>query len=90
MSTVVPKIGMLVEFTKSDHVNVPLGMTGVIDVVNAEENAFWVLVDNGGFFGWTSFDSWKWSGNMLPRTEETRGWYERLEELAQQKAQQGS
>ena len=86
MSTVEPKIGMLVEFTRNDHPHVPLGMTGVIDVVNDEENAFWVLVDNGGFFGWTSFDAWKWSGNMLPRTEETQGWYEMREELIQQKA----
>jgi hypothetical protein len=85
MSIVVPKIGMLVEFTRSDNPNVPLGMTGVIDVIsNDDATNFWVLVDNGGFFGWTSFASWKWSGNMLPRTEETRGWYELREELAQQ------
>ena len=74
---------MLVEFTRGDNPNVPLGMTGVIDVVNDEANAFWVFVDNGGFFGWTSFESWKWSGNMLPRTEETQGWYEMREELMQ-------
>ena len=80
MSAIEPKIGMLVEFTRNDHPHVPLGMTGVIDVVNDEENAFWVLVDNGGFMGWTSFDAWKWSGNMLPRTEETQGWYEMREE----------
>jgi hypothetical protein len=86
VSTDVAKIGMLVEFTRNDHPHVPLGMTGVIDVVNDEANVFWVLVDNGGFYGWTSFDSWKWSGGMLARTEETRGWYEMREELAQQKA----
>ena len=56
---ITPKIGMRVEFTRTDHKSVPPGRCGVIDVVDGNGIDFWVATDCGGFYGWTSFASWK-------------------------------
>lgn len=82
--SVEPKVGMLVACTRQDHPDVPYGMTGVIDLVDRKTSAFWVLLDSGGFLGWTSFASWEWSGKMLPRTDETEGWYAMREDVEKQ------
>lgn len=56
-----PRIGQRVRFTRRDHPHVPLGRGGMIDQL-APDNQFFVLTDCGGFFGWTSFDSWEATG----------------------------
>lgn len=40
------------------HPRIPLGMTGTIDVVHANDRDFWVVTDDGGFCGWTSYEKW--------------------------------
>jgi hypothetical protein len=52
------RIGQRVRFLRHDHPNVPLGRGGMIDQLGLD-NQFVVLTDCGGFFGWTSFDSWE-------------------------------
>jgi hypothetical protein len=56
-----PRIGQRVRFTRHDHPNVPLDRGGMIDQLGSD-NQFFVLIDCGGFFGWTSFDSWEATG----------------------------
>lgn len=56
-----PRIGARVRFTRSDHPDVPPGHGGMIDQIGSD-NQFFVLTDCGGFFGWTSFDSWEATG----------------------------
>ena len=75
-----PQIGMIVTTVRDGYCGLVAGSEGVIDLVDRETKQFWVLA-GGGFIGWTSFESWAWSGNMLPRTEETEGWYQMREEL---------
>ena len=55
-----PRLGMRVRFTRSDHSDVPPGRGGMIDLVAGEQ--FFVITDCGGFFGWTSFESWEPTG----------------------------
>lgn len=52
-----PKIGQRVRRT-SPHPRIPLGLTGTIDVVHDNGSDFWVVTDDGGFNGWTSYDQW--------------------------------
>lgn len=56
-----PRIGQRVRFTRHDHPKVPPGRGGMIDQLGSD-NQFFVLTDCGGFFGWTSFDSWEATG----------------------------
>ena len=56
-----PRIGQRVRFTRSDHPKVLPGSGGMIDQLGTD-NQFFVLTDDGGFFGWTSFNSWEAPG----------------------------
>lgn len=66
LSSQAPPIGLEladeVEFIGT-HANVTTGTQGVVDLFSLENPArFWVLVDDGGFFGWTTLASWKPTG----------------------------
>lgn len=52
-----PRVGQRVSRTAS-HRQIPIGMRGVIDVVHEDGQNFWVATDEGGFCGWTSYESW--------------------------------
>ena len=52
-----PRIGQRVRRT-APHKLIPDGMLGTIDVVHEDGVDFWVVTDEGGFCGWTSFDQW--------------------------------
>jgi len=54
----LPRIGQRVRYTRPDHPKVSLGCCGMIDLVGSD-GQFWVVTDDGGFFGWTSFQSWE-------------------------------
>jgi hypothetical protein len=75
------EVGMYVTFTRHDHKHVPHGRGGVIDIVDPKTGAFQVLTDCGGFFAWTTFESWEWTGKRLARTTETEGWFAARENL---------
>ena len=75
------EIGMLVTFTQQNNAHVKHGTGGVIDLVNRETGQFCVLTDCGGLFGWTTFDSWDWTGNRLARTTENEDWFAARENL---------
>ncbi len=47
------------------HLKIPAGTLGTIDVVHENDHDFWVVTDEYGFCGWTSFDQW------APVTKET-------------------
>lgn len=56
-----PHLGLRVRFTGTGtHREVPRGLGGFIEFIRDDQ--FWVLTDSGGFFGWTSFDSWQPTG----------------------------
>jgi hypothetical protein len=58
-----PRLGMRVEFTRDDHPIVPPGRRGFIELLELPPgNQFFVLLDCGGFFGWTDFRSWRPTG----------------------------
>jgi hypothetical protein len=61
MMNTPPHIGQRVRFTRHDHPNVPPSRGGMIDQVGSD-NQFVVMIDGGGFFGWTAFDSWELTG----------------------------
>jgi hypothetical protein len=54
-----PRLGQRVRFTGT-HQDVPRGLGGFIELIRTDQ--FFVLTDSGGFFGWTSFDSWEPTG----------------------------
>lgn len=56
-----PHIGQRVRFTRTNHTIIPFGRGGMIDQV-ALDGQFIVLTDCGGWFGWTTFDSWESTG----------------------------
>lgn len=56
-----PRIGQRVRFARHDHACVPPGRGGMIDQLGSN-NQFFVLTDCGGWFGWTSFESWEPTG----------------------------
>jgi hypothetical protein len=56
--TVQPRLGQRVRRT-APHRAFPIGMLGTIDVVHENGQDFWVMTDEGGCNGWTSFASWQ-------------------------------
>ena len=42
----------------ASHKLISIGMLGTIDVVHTDGTNFWVVTDEGGFCGWTTFDEW--------------------------------
>ena len=52
-----PRLGQRVRRT-APHPKFPIGMLGTIDVVHEDGQNFWVVTDEGGFNGWTSFNAW--------------------------------
>lgn len=62
MST-APHIGQRVRCTLSGHPDVPPDRRGMVDQIHPLDcTLFVVLTDCGGWFGWTSFDSWELTG----------------------------
>lgn len=57
-----PRIGQRVRFTRSDHRMVRPGTGGMIDQIARDGSQFFVLVDDGGFYGWTTFAAWTPTG----------------------------
>ena len=55
-----PRRGQRVQFTCSDHPFVGPGLRGTISL--AAGDRFWVAMDRGSFFGWTSFVDWELTG----------------------------
>jgi hypothetical protein len=54
---VSPRVGQRVRRTVP-HVRIPVGMLGTIDVVHDNGRDFWVVTDEGGFCGWSTFERW--------------------------------
>lgn len=54
-----PRLGQRVRFTGT-HRFVDTGRTGFIECISDDQ--FFVMTDCGGWFGWTSFDSWAPTG----------------------------
>lgn len=53
-----PQLGQRVRFARLDHPDVSPGSTGRISQLRGD-GWFFVTIDRGGLFGWTSFDSWR-------------------------------
>jgi len=53
----VARVGQRVRRTAT-HPKFPIGMLGTIDVVHEDGCNFWVLTDEGGFCGWTTYEQW--------------------------------
>ena len=53
----MPRIGQRVRRT-APHSRIQNGMLGTIDVIHDNGCDFWVVTDEGGFCGWTTFEQW--------------------------------